>query len=187
MNYQVFKSFPTLTTERLTLQLHEEDDAEDLFILRSDPKVMTYMDQPPAKDKSVVLKRIREIRRDFDLQKGINWTIKLKNSNEAIGYVGLWKIDHTNHRVELGYALKKEYWRKGISHEAIERIIDFAFDDLKAHSIMANINPANKASEGILLKLGFRQEAYFREDFYFEGQFLDSAIFCLLERDRSGS
>jgi len=183
MNYKVFESFPNLETERLTLQLHEEADVDNLFILRSDPEVMTYMDSAPAQDKSVVLNRIREIRQDFKDQKGINWTIKLKNSDEAIGYMSLWKIDHSNHRVELGYALKKEHWRKGISYEAAQRVIDFAFKDLKAHSIMANINPDNKNSEALLLKLGFRQEAYFREDYHFDGKFLDSAIFCLLVSD----
>ena len=183
MNYQVFESFPNLETDRLTLQLHEESDVDDMFILRSDPMVMTYMDKPAATDKSVVLERIQEIRQDFVDQKGINWTIKLKNSNEAIGYMSLWRIDHTNHRVEIGYALKKEYWKQGISYEAAHKVIDFAFNKLKAHSIMANINPNNKGSEGLLVKLGFKQEAYFREDFYFEGKFLDSAIFSILVSD----
>lgn len=183
MDLSVFDSFPNLTTERLTLQLHELSDAEDLFILRSDPKVMTYMDKPPAENISVVIERIKDIRKDFENQKGINWTIKIKNSSEAIGYMSLWRIDHQNHRAELGYALKKEYWKQGISYEAAEKVIDFAFHNLKVHSIMANINPLNKGSEALLKKLGFRQEAYFREDFYFNGKFLDSAIFSLLQSD----
>ncbi len=183
MNYKVFESFPDLVTERLTLQLHEERDVDSLFELRSDPDVMAYMDMPMATDKSVVLERIREIRKDFQDKKGINWTIKLKNSSVAIGYMSLWRIDHANHRAEIGYALQKEYWKKGISFEAAKKVIDFAFDELKVHNIMANINPKNKSSEGLLLKLGFRQEAYFREDFFFEGKFTDSAIFSLLVSD----
>lgn len=183
MNYKVFEIFPNLETERLTLQQHEESDLDDLFILRSDPKVMAYMDKPPATDKSVVLKKIQAIREDFTNQNGINWTIKLKGSDEVIGYMSLWRIDKTNHRVEIGYALKKEYWKQGISYEAAKRVIDFAFNNLEAHSIMANLNPQNNGSKGLLLKLGFIQEAYFREDFYFDGKFLDSAIFSLLVSD----
>ena len=183
MDYSVFETFPYLTTERLTLQLHEVEDLDDLFILRSDPDVMRYMDQPPATDKKIVLSRIKEIRKDFKNKLGINWTIKLKGSTEVIGYMSLWRIDHSNHRVELGYALKKEYWKKSISHEAASAVIDFAFKRLKAHSIMANINPDNKGSEALLLKLGFKQEAYFRENYHFDGKFLDSAIFCMIESD----
>jgi len=183
MDYSIFDTFPNLTTERLTLQLHEESDVDDLFILRSDPQVMTYMDKPVATDKSVVLQKIKEIRQDFAEKKGINWTMKLKNSNEVIGYMSLWRIDYTNHRVEIGYALKKEYWKQGLTFEAAKNVIDFAFNKLKAHSVMANINPENKGSESLLLKLGFKQEAYFREDFFFQGEFLDSAIFSLLVSD----
>lgn len=183
MDYSVFDSFPNLTTERLTLQLHEESDLDNLFILRSDPQVMTYMDKPAATDKSAVLQKIKEIRQDFEDKKGINWTMKLKGSDEAIGYMSLWRIDHTNHRVEIGYALKKEYWKQGLSFEAAKKVIDFAFNKLKAHSIMANLNPDNQGSKSLLLKLGFRQEAHFREDFYFQGKFLDSAIFALLVSD----
>lgn len=183
MDYSVFDAFPNLETERLTLQLHSEADVDDLFILRSDPVVMQYMDQPPAKDKKVVLDRIKEIRQDFKDKTGINWTIKIKGSAEAIGYMSLWRIDHSNQRVELGYALKKEYWKKSISMEAATAVINFAFNDLKAHSIMANINPLNKGSEALLLKLGFKQEAYFRENYHFDGKFLDSAIFCMILSD----
>lgn len=183
MDYSVFDSYPVLVTERLTLQLHEESDLDDMYILRSDPDVMEFMDQAPATDKSVVLNRIRGIRQDFKDRIGINLTIKLKGSKEAIGYMSLWRIDHENHRVEIGYALKKEYWKQGISLEAAKAVIDFGFLKLKAHSIMANINPENKASEALLLKLGFKQEAYFRENYHFDGKFLDSAIFCILASD----
>lgn len=187
MNYSVFDTFPNLETERLTLQLHEESNVDDLFELRSDTDVMAFMDKPPAKDKAVVLERIRSIRKDFEDKNGINWTIKLKGSDEVIGYMSLWRIDHTNHRVEIGYALKKTYWQKGIAYEAGRRILDFGFNELQAHSIMANINPLNKGSEALLLKLGFRQEAYFREDFYFDGKFLDTAIFSILVSDWQAS
>lgn len=184
MDYTVFDSFPKLYTDRLTLQLHEEADLDDLYLLRTDPKVMTYMDKPIPTDKSEVLNRINGIRQDFKDKKGINWTIKIKNSSEVIGYMSLWRIDHTNHRVEIGYALKHKFWKQGISLEAAQIVINFAFNKLKAHSIVANINPKNKGSEALLQKLGFKQEAYFREDFYFDGKYLDSAIFCLLESDR---
>ncbi|MEM9548423.1 MAG: GNAT family N-acetyltransferase [Bacteroidota bacterium] len=183
MNYEVFKSFPTLTTERMTLQSYEVTDVDDLFELRTDPSVTAFLDRHPAKDKSEIRTQILDTQKDFNNHKGINWTIKLKGQNETIGYIGFWRIDHTNHRAELGYALKKEYWRKGLMYEAAVRIINFAFDELQVHSIMANINPTNAGSEKLLLKLGFRKEAYFREDYFFDGKFLDSVIYGLLTSD----
>ena len=55
------------------------------------------------------------------------------------------------------------------------------FQQLHLHSIEAIVNPDNVASIGILEKNGFVREAYYKEDYYFEGKFLDSAVYSLLE------
>lgn len=64
--------------------------------------------------------------------------------------------------------------------EALTAIIAFAFEEMKLHSIEANINPLNEASRKLLMKQGFVKEAYFREDYYFNGKFLDSEIYSLV-------
>ena len=52
----------------------------------------------------------------------------------------------------------------------------------KLRSIEAHINPVNAGSAAILEKMGFVREAYFKEDFYFRGKFLDSAVYSLLNK-----
>lgn len=42
------------------------------------------------------------------------------------------------------------------------------------------MNPDNKASVRALEKAGFVQEAYFRENYFFKGRFLDTLIFSKL-------
>jgi len=51
---------------------------------------------------------------------------------------------------------------------------------------MANTNPLNSASQSLLTKLGFIKEAHFRQDYYFDGQYLDSAIYGLIKEDCKG-
>jgi ribosomal-protein-alanine N-acetyltransferase len=51
---------------------------------------------------------------------------------------------------------------------------------MKLHSIEAHINPANTASATLLGKTGFTREAYFKEDFFFKGEFINTAIYSLL-------
>lgn len=106
-----------------------------------------------------------------------------KTSGKFIGDFAYWKIDNKNSRAEIGYALKPEFWGKGFMKEAMIQIINFGFNDLKLHSIEANINPGNENSRGILTKLGFKKEAYFRENYYFNGEYLDSEIYSLLKID----
>ena len=115
--------------------------------------------------------------------KGLNlvWAITLKDNPEVmIGNAGFWRTDAANHRAEVGYMLHPDYWRKGILSEALSAIIAFGFETVKFHSMCANINPKNDASRQLLLKNGFLKEAYFKQDYYFNGSFLDSEIYGLL-------
>jgi ribosomal-protein-alanine N-acetyltransferase len=82
-----------------------------------------------------------------------------------------------HYRAEIGYVLHPQHQGKGLMTEAMKAVIHYAFEVMQLHSIEANINPLNIASKQVLLKNGFVQEAYFRENFYFNGVFLDSMIF----------
>jgi ribosomal-protein-alanine N-acetyltransferase len=113
--------------------------------------------------------------------KHLAWVIAYKeNPHQMIGSIGYWRTDLANHRAEIGYMLHPDYWRKGIVSEALTKTIDFGFAAMKLHSICANVSPANEASRQILLKHGFTKEAYFKEDHYFNGEFLDTEIYGLL-------
>lgn len=48
------------------------------------------------------------------------------------------------------------------------------------HSIDAIVNPANADSVKLLERNGFVREAYFREDYFWNGQFLDTAVYSKL-------
>ena len=106
----------------------------------------------------------------------------LDDTKQMIGSIGLWRIDKAHYRGEIGYMLHHDHWGKGIMQEAIAAVIEFGFGPLKLHSIEAHINPANAASAGILEKNGFVREAYFKENYYFRGKFLDTAIYSLLKK-----
>jgi ribosomal-protein-alanine N-acetyltransferase len=67
--------------------------------------------------------------------------------------------------------------------ETLKILIDFGFNDLRIHSIEANVNPKNEKSVQLLEKLNFKKEAYFRENYFFNGKFVDSIIYSLLESD----
>jgi [ribosomal protein S5]-alanine N-acetyltransferase len=49
--------------------------------------------------------------------------------------------------------------------------------------VEANVDPLNDTSKKLLLKAGFVQEGYFRDSYFFEGKFPDSAIFSLLDHE----
>ncbi len=176
--------FPVITTARLLLGPIQKADATALLLLRSDEKVMQYIDKERTKTIAEAEALIKHINDDADNNNGITWRISLKDAdpNQLVGTIGFWRIIKQHHRAEIGYMLHPGLWGKGFMQEALQAVIDFGFNNMQLHSIEAHINPANAASAGILEKMGFIREAYFKEDFYFRGKFLDSAIYSLLNK-----
>lgn len=175
-----FTPFPTLSTKRLVLREITLDDAPELFFMRTDDQVMKYIERPRPKnlDETITfIKMISELRNKNEI---ITWGIALKNEPKLIGTVVFLNLKKEHYRAEFGYALHPGHWRKGIMDEVAKAVIDYGFKVLKLHSIEANINPENIASQKLLEKNGFVREAYYKENFFWEGKFLDSAIYSLL-------
>lgn len=176
-----FPSFPTLETERLILRAHKNADAKALFSLRTNNKVMRYIDRENPKNLEETEAKIKLMQNGFDNKTPIAWVIAFKETpNNMIGEIGFYRTDLANYRAEVGYMLHPDFWRRGLISEALRNVINFGFREMKLHSISANINPGNDASRQILLKHGFEKEAYFKEDYYFQGKFLDSEIYGLI-------
>ena len=176
-----FSPFPELSTTRLLLRRLEATDADQLFILRSDEKVMKYIGKKPMQTIDEAKDFINLINENVNNNSGINWTMALKEEpGKLIGVIGLWRIIKEHYRAEIGYMLRPEFWRKGIIREAILKVIDYGFNDLKLHSIQGNINAINIASAKTLESTGFVREAFFKEDFFFDEKFEDTAIYSML-------
>lgn len=183
INEAVFENFPVLYSDRLTYRNFIDADAHDMFDLKTNEQVMAFMDSARHQNLDDSLNAIKTNQESFKNKTGINWAIIETESNTCIGYFGYWKLCRDNCRGEIGYSLKPEFWGKGYMFEAMTTLINFGFNAMHLHSIEANINPMNKKSENLLVKFGFKKEAYFRENYLFNGLYLDSTIYSLLQSD----
>lgn len=176
--------FPVLHTNRLLLRQMNAADAEALFQLRSDEDLMKYIARPLATTLQDVHDLIALCNENAEHNEGITWAVTSKEQpDQLIGTCVLFKFQKENYRAEVGYMLAHAYHRKGIITEAVHEILKYGFDTLGLHSIEARVDPVNIASATLLEKLGFVREAFFRESTYFDGRFLDTAIYSLLSRN----
>jgi ribosomal-protein-alanine N-acetyltransferase len=172
--------FPVIETERLLLRKISLADELPFFEIRSDEQAMKYIDRPRAKSPEDAVFLINMMLDLIARNQGLTWAITRKEDPVLIGTMHLWKIDPEHHRAEIGYMLNTREHRKGYMQEAILPVIRFGFSNLKLHSIEACVNPANQASIALLEKNGFVREAYFKENYFFQGKFLDTAIYSLI-------
>jgi len=178
-----FKEFPVLETPRLLLRKLSLEDAKYFQQIRNDERVMEFMDSNRHVKIADSEKFIAENLENYEQKKAISWALIEKASNKFIGDFSFWAIDMKNSRAEVGYVLRPAYWGKGFMKEALQEIFKFGFQKLNLHSLEANINPANENSRRLLLSLGFVKEAYFKENYFYNGEYLDSEIYSLLGKN----
>jgi ribosomal-protein-alanine N-acetyltransferase len=177
-----FNPFPMLETERLHLRKITEDDKHEMFALRSDKQIMQYIARPIMKTVEETVEFIKSINDSIEKQEYINWGIALKSNNTLIGTVGFYRMAKEHYRAEVGYMLHTKFHKQGIMQEVMPVVLNYGFKQMKLHSIEAVIDPRNKASENVLVKQGFVKEAHFKENFFFDGEFLDSVHYSLLAK-----
>jgi ribosomal-protein-alanine N-acetyltransferase len=162
MNKLIFQPFPKLSTERLLLrQLVMEDDKE-IMLLRSDEQVLKYLIISKCNSVEEARLFIEKINTGISNNESIYWGICLREDSKLIGSFCIWHISEENSRAEIGYALHPRFQGKGIISEAMDAVLNYA------------------ASIKLLEKKGFLKEAHLKENVFFNGRFIDSAIYSLI-------
>ncbi|CAN5268593.1 GNAT family N-acetyltransferase [soil metagenome] len=174
-----FSPFPQLLTDHLLLRRVEAEDINEIFFLRSDKEVLKYLDKPvPTYEETIVF--IKKVQDWEAKNEAIQWGICLKEDNKIIGTIGFWRMQPEHYRAEIGYVLHPGFHGKGIMDEAMKAVLDYGFREMKLHSVEANVNPLNVASARVLEKNNFMREGYFKENYFYNGSFIDSAIYSLI-------
>jgi RimJ/RimL family protein N-acetyltransferase len=101
--------------------------------------------------------------------------------DEVVGWAGTHLPDVRARVAHVGYYVLPGYQGQGYASEAAQLLVAYAFDELNAHSIRAEVQADNPASERVLEKLGFQQEGRKRAAYYKEGEYKDLTIWSVFE------
>lgn len=113
---------PTLYTERLILRKFTDKDVDDMFLLYSDEDINRFLPLYPMKTIEEVKKYLFDtILPFYEKDVAYSYAIAQKTDNKVIGYVHVNDIGNSN---DMGYALRKEFWRMGIVSEACLAILE---------------------------------------------------------------
>lgn len=179
-----FNPFPVIETDRLLMRSIHVDDIEEIFILRSDPLINRNSLRPLITEKAEAFEWIKKIEDMVNQNEGISWVICEKEIPEkVIGHIGIWRLMKEHYRGEIGYLIHTDFQGKGMMTEALKAAIDYGFNQLKLHSIEAQVSPKNQPSQNILERNGFVKEGYLKEDFFAKGEFHDTILYSLLNKN----
>ncbi len=173
-----------LDTQRLVLRPFDKDDVNAVFdYWNSDPDWARFNRSVPANytvqhaEKFVMelISRVRETQP--------NWAVTLDET--VVGIVSL--TFEQGHRIAvIGYGIHGALRGQGMSAEALEIVIDQAFNCYaQLRKIRAHMDSQNLGSMRVLEKLGFSREGILRSNQYVNGEFVDEAIYGILRSERS--
>jgi ribosomal-protein-alanine N-acetyltransferase len=150
-------TFPTLTTERLTLRQPLESDAQQLFLLRSNAIVNKYLERQPSETVQEALHFIGKVNENFKHKEGLYWAIAQTGNEKLIGTICLFDFSYEPKKCEIGYELLPDYQGQGIMTEALKKVIAFTFQTLGLETIDAFTHKDNQRSTKLLQKFHFQE------------------------------
>ena len=174
---------PELTGSRLRLRALAAHDADALFALHADTRVMRYWSCPPWTDRQQAVEQIARYAREREATEFYSWVATLDRDDTLIGTCSLFGIQHAHARCDIGYALAPQYWGRGYASEMLSLGLDHAFERLGLNRIEADIDPLNIASCKLVERAGFRREGLLRERWRVGGGVQDTALYGLLRSD----
>jgi [ribosomal protein S5]-alanine N-acetyltransferase len=143
-----------LETPRLILRDMRPTDVDSLHRVFSDPLLMRFWPVfTYAETEEWVAAEMRHYAEDgFGL-----WAVTLKDSDEVIGDCGLVRHEVDGAiETDLGWHVLRSHWSQGYATEAAVASREYAFSQLRAERLVAQIHPENYASRRVAEKIGMR-------------------------------
>ncbi len=147
-----------LETDRLALRRLTIEDAAFMLELLNEPSFLQHIGDKGVRTEADAREHIRTGPvASYDAHGFGLYLVSLRNTGEPIGTCGLLQRDALDD-VDVGFALRPEFWSKGYAFEAASAVIAYARDTLGLSRIVAIVSPENAASIGLLERLGLTFE-----------------------------
>ncbi len=180
---KLFQHIPTLETPRLLFRAVKRSDLYDIYEYSSDPNTSEFLLWEPHKNLDYTREFIELVISKYKSGDYNDWALVYKETGKMIGTCGFTRIDEENNIVEIGYVINPKFWGMGIATEAAEKIIEFAFEELKVNRIEAKFMFGNDASLAVMKNVGMKFEGYQREAMFVKGKFKTIGVSSILKRE----
>ncbi len=167
-----------IETQRLRIRPFQPNHWQAVYDYTSDPAVMMYIPEgpfTPEQAKAFVAENMGDQARFF--------AVLLKTEDMLVGHMEFhpWFASQT---YEIGWVINGAYQGHGYATEAAMALLQYGFEKLQLHRIIATCQPENLASWRVMEKLGMRREAHFRKCIRRpDDRWWDEYFYALLEEE----
>ena len=166
-----------ITTDRLLLRAARPDDVDPLWDVFRRPEAMKYWSTLPHATRSQTTELVEGmIAHAADAPYFV-----VQYQEQAIGTAGFWSGN------EVGFILHPQVWGQGIGGELLDALIPHGFEVCDFTHILADVDPDNAASIGLLQSRGFQEIGRAERTLQLGDVWVDSVYFSLAQEDWTSS
>ncbi|WP_162427651.1 GNAT family N-acetyltransferase [Pontibacter pudoricolor] len=158
-----------LETEHLILRPYQEGDENDFMrVLHENSDILN----PAFSGRIVRVKaledariQMQQLRTDWDNRKTFDFGVWIKSDNTYLGDIALKNVDHKVPKAEIGLYFTGWPETKELVQEALQTILNFAFDILQLNKVYIRCTASNRFYGELAKDNGFVEEGTLRSDF----------------------
>lgn len=143
---------PHLETDRLILRAMRAEDFEAWASFCADPEVVRYLWGEPQ-PRSDAWRAMAMTLGHWALRGYGMWAVERKSDGAFMGRVGMLNPEGWP-GLEVGWTLGRTFWGQGYATEAALASMRYAFLTQPVDRIISCIDPENKASQAVALRVG---------------------------------
>lgn len=171
----------TLKGTTVYLRALEPEDLDFVFCIENNEEIWEVSNTQTPYSRFLIRQYLENAHQDIYEAKQLRLAICKKDSFEAIGLIDLFDFDPKNHRAGIGIVIQNPQERnKGVGAEALDLLIQYAFQQLNLHQLYANIGSNNEISLKLFTKFGFQKIGVKKDWNFLNGKYHDEEIYQLI-------
>ncbi|PZA06256.1 N-acetyltransferase [Meiothermus sp. PNK-Is4] len=173
-----------LESPRLALRTFEDRDLEAFIRYRSDPEVARYQgwEVPYPRDKAVEFLERAKAAVPAVPGQWYPMALERKDNGEMIGECAFCLLPD-GQQAEMTITLSRAHQGQGLAREALERLLEYLFGELKLHRVRANTDVENHPSWQLMVRLGMRLEGTFVQSLWLKGHWASEYAYAILREE----
>lgn len=173
---------PVMAGSTFTLRELRIEDAASLLAMLTTEEVSRFISPPPTTVQGFE-RFIAWTHRERQAGSYACFAVVPNGTDKAAGIFQVRSIEPGFGTAEWGFAIGSQFWGTGVFAEGARLVLDFAFDVIGANRLEARAAVANGRGNGALRKIGAMQEGILRKSFLRNGEYLDQALWTILDED----
>jgi diamine N-acetyltransferase len=148
----------TLKGNTIYLRALEPEDLEFVYAIENNESIWNVSNTQTPYSRFLIRQYLENAHQDIYEAKQLRLAICMNDTFEAVGLFDLFDFDPNNNRAGVGIVISNESMRtSGIGSEALQLIINYAFNQMQLHQLYANIGSKNEISISLFTKFGFQK------------------------------